>query len=264
MQYSTLTTSEVAEYVTFAVDIARSAGELTLKYFQQGTPVEFKADNSPVTIADRRAEELLRSRIEKEFPAHGILGEEFGEQPGSAPARWIIDPIDGTYSFVSGVPLYSNLVALEWADEAIVGVINLPAIGEIVYAGRGLGCKWNDQVCRVSEVQDLSKARLATTSTKLIEQHDRENAYRRLRAACASERGWCDAYGYALVATARTDIMLDPIMSIWDTAALYPVITEAGGALTDWQGTATHTAPEALATNGKLHRAVLDTLAPRS
>ena len=249
---------ELQEIVDFASDAARIAGEYTLNHFRTGVAVETKADNTPVTIADRGAEELLRARIEKAFPGHGILGEEFGEKKGREPGRWILDPVDGTFSFICGVPLYCNLVGFEWEGEMVVGVINVPAVGEMVSAGKGLGCTWNGEPARVSDVSELSKARLSVTSAKLHVEYGRYEAYRRIRNACAADRGWPDAYGYVLLATGRVDVVLDPIMSVWDNAALLPVVTEAGGTFTDWQGNATHIAPEAVATNGRLFEAVME------
>ncbi len=249
--------SQLKICLDFAVDAARAAGDLTVEYFRHGVAVEVKADQSPVTEADRRAEVLLRDRIEQAFPDHGIVGEEYGIKEGRSPARWILDPIDGTFSFICGVPLYTTLVGLEWAGTMVVGVINAPAIGEIVAAARGLGCTCNGRPAEVSTIDRVADARLSTTSTKLHEAHGRADAYRRVREASRTDRGWPDAYAYALLATGRVDVVLDPIMSIWDTAALLPVVTEAGGRFSDWSGDVTHTAPEALATNGRLHDEVL-------
>ena len=248
---------QLQETLDFAVASAKEAGQLTLEYYQKGTVAEMKADNSPVTIADRSAEELLRQRIESAYPTHGILGEEFGEKDGSDPARWILDPIDGTISFVSGVPLYSVLMGLEYDGQMVVGVAHFPALDETVYAARGRGCFWNGAATRVSDVRDLSQARLTYTSIRLAEQFDRAAEFDRLRHACGIERGWSDAYGYALLATGRAEVAVDPIMHIWDNAALLPIVTEAGGTFTDWSGQPTHTQPEALATNGHVLEAVL-------
>ncbi len=257
--------NDLQSILDFAVESAQLAGSLTLGYFEPGIAYQMKADNTPVTVADRLAEELLRKRIAASFPDHGIVGEEFGEQSGRAPARWILDPIDGTMSFISGVPLYSVLVGFEWQGEMLAGVIHLPALRETVYAARGLGCRWNGRPARVSDVRELSQARLLLTSAKLIDECQRGAAYERLRAACYTDRGWSDAYGYALLATGRAEVVLDPRMSLWDNAALVPVVTEAGGTFTDWSGRPTHTASEALATNGHVFDAVLRTLqaAPR-
>ncbi len=255
-----MNSSDRRDLLDFAVDCAQSAGRFTLGYFQAGVPHEMKPDNSPVTAADRGAEEHLRARIEAAFPTHGIVGEEFGEKIGREPARWIIDPIDGTFSFMHGVPLYSVLIGFEWEGTMQVGVIHLPALGETVYAGRGLGCYCNGRRAAVSTVSDLSKASLAATSTKLIYEHGRGAAYERLRTACYTDRGWPDAYGYALLATGRVDIVLDPIVSVWDIAPVQPIVVEAGGTFTDWSGTPTHTAPAAIATNGHLFDAVMQCL----
>jgi histidinol-phosphatase len=244
----------------FAVDAAREAGALTLRHFQNDAEVMIKADRTPVTVADRGAEELLRARIERAFPTHGIVGEEYGVKSGTEPARWILDPIDGTFSFVCGVPLYSVLIGFEWEGEAVAGVIYMPALSEMVAAARGLGCTWNGRPARVSETSTLSDARLVYASAKWPAENGRGAEFSRLLAASGKDRGWCDAYGYALVATGRAEIALDPVMAIWDTAALYPVVTEAGGTLTDWNGVSTHEAGEAIATNGRLLEPVLRTL----
>jgi histidinol-phosphatase len=251
------------EVLEFAVEAAQLAGAVTLGYFNANTPFELKADRSPVTAADRGAEQLLRSRIEAAFPDHGILGEEFGEKRGAGAARWILDPIDGTFSFLSGVPVYSVLIGFEWRGEMLAGVIHLPALRETVYAARGLGCWCNGRRARVSEVTDLAAARLSVTSTKLFEQSGTTAALTRLQAACQTDRGWADAYGYACLATGRVEIVVDPVMNIWDNAALLPVVTEAGGTFTDWTGRTTHTAPAVVGTNGRLLGPVLELLSER-
>jgi len=248
------------DVLDFAVDSAQLAGAFTLGYFNASPPVELKADRTPVTAADRGAEERLRQRIESAFPTHGIVGEELGVKEGSEPARWILDPIDGTFSFICGVPLYAVLIGFEWEGEAVAGVIHLPALGDTIYAARGLGCRWNGRLARVSGVRELSEARLVFASSKAAESYGKGPEFARLLAAAGNDRGFCDAYGYALVATGRAEIAIDPRMALWDTAALFPVITEAGGTLTDWNGNATHTAPEAVATNGHLFSSVMGAL----
>lgn len=251
---------QLREILDFSVEAAHLAGALTLGYFNAGTPHELKADKSPVTAADRGAEQLLRQRIEKHFPAHGILGEEFGEKRGSEPARWILDPIDGTFSFIHGVPLYSVLIGFEWRGEVLAGVIHMPALHETVYAARGLGCYWNGRRARVSTENDLSNATLLTGGGKLFDETGRTAHFDRMRRACRVHRSWCDGYAYALIATGRADIVLDPRMNIWDNAALLPCVIEAGGTFTNWTGRTTHAANEAIATNGALLKPVLTTL----
>jgi len=248
---------QLRDVLEFAVESAQLAGAFTLGYFNAGTPHELKADRSPVTAADRGAEEKLRKRIEAAFPDHGILGEEFGETKGRSHARWILDPIDGTVSFICGVPLYSVLVAFEFEGEVLAGVIHLPALGETVYAARGLGCWWNGRRARVSDTRTLAESRLLTCGSKLLVDNGRGGEFERVRDRCLLDRGWSDGYAYALVATGRAEIVMDPVMQIWDNAACMPCLIEAGGSFTDWNGTPTHTAKEALATNGHVLPEVL-------
>jgi histidinol-phosphatase len=234
----------------FAADLAWQAGKLTLRYFQTDLTTELKADDSPVTIADRAAERLMRELIEARYPDHSILGEEEGETRPGADYRWILDPIDGTKTFVCGVPLYAVLVGLERNGEPVVGAINIPAMGELLIAARGLGCTWNGRRAQVSPIAALHESLLLCTDVANMAHQGRAAAYRRLAAATRMQRTWGDAYGYVLVATGRAELMLDPIVSIWDCAALLPVLQEAGGSFTDWGGTPTIHASEGMATNG--------------
>jgi histidinol-phosphatase len=247
-----MSTESLRTTLDFAVEVAWRAGRVTLAHYQTGVGVEAKADASPVTIADRDAERLARELIEDRFPGDGIVGEEFGETRPDAARRWILDPIDGTRSFIRGVPLYGVLLALEEEGETTIGVLHFPALGETVYAARGLGCWWNGRRARVSETDRIEDALVLTTDVELIEDEERAEAWDRLRGAAGLTRTWGDAYGYALVATGRAEAMLDPIVSIWDSAALRPVIEEAGGVFTDWAGTPTHRSPHAIATNAAL------------
>jgi histidinol phosphatase-like enzyme (inositol monophosphatase family) len=248
---------ELQEILDFAVDAAHLAGTFTLGYFGASPAYEMKADHTPVSSADRGAEELLRKRIAAVFPADGIVGEEFGEQTGRSSARWILDPIDGTVSFVSGVPLYSVLIGYERDGQMRAGVVHLPALHETIAAAQGLGCRCNGRLARVSSISNLAQARLVLTSSKLVYQQGFGAGFERLRAACYVDRGWSDAYAYALLATGRAEIVLDPTVSLWDVAPVAPIVREAGGALTDWSGQPTHTAPATVATNGRLLDAVL-------
>jgi histidinol-phosphatase len=242
----------------FAADLAWQAGKLTLRYFQTDFTTEFKADRSPVTIADRESERLMRELIEARYPSHSILGEEEGETRPGATYRWIIDPIDGTKTFVRGVPMYAVLVGLERDGEPIVGAINIPALGELLHAARGEGCSWNGRRARVSQVSSLSDALLLCTDAESMARHGRGAAYRRMVAATKLQRSWGDAYGYVLVATGRAEVMLDPIVSVWDCAALLPVVTEAGGSFTDWSGAPTIHSGEAIGTNGLVYQELIE------
>lgn len=241
----------------FAADLAWQAGKLTMRYFQTGITAEAKADASPVTIADREAERLMRRLIEARYPQHSILGEEEGETRPGADYKWILDPIDGTKSFVRGVPLYAVLVGLECAGEMIVGVINCPAVGDFLVAAKGQGCFWNGRRTQVSSISSLRESLLLTTDAGSMERFGRGTAYARLCAASAMQRTWSDAYGYVLVATGRAELMLDAQMSVWDCAALMPVLQEAGGSFSDWSGKPTIYGNEAIATNGHILEEVL-------
>jgi histidinol phosphatase-like enzyme (inositol monophosphatase family) len=259
--------ADLSSRLAFAVEAARAAGRVTLPYFRRtDLNVELKGDDTPVTIADRQAEHYLRERIETAFPGDGILGEELGERPGTSGFRWILDPIDGTKSFIHGVPLYSCLVAVECDGESVLGVIAVPALDECVYAARGLGAWYLQgeqppEAARVSRHQPLSKALFVTSEVITFDRHDRRAAYHRLESAARLTRTWGDGYGYLMVATGRADVMVDPCMAIWDAAPLPPILEEAGGTFTDWQGNPTHTASEGVATNALLLPEVLRTLA---
>jgi histidinol-phosphatase len=242
----------------FAVDAAWQAGKITLEYFQTGTVVERKADASPVTIADRRAEQKLRERIQHTFPDHGILGEEFGEVAGRTPYRWVLDPLDGTRSFIQGVPLYGVMMGLEYQGQPVLGVVHLPALGETVYAAKGSGCYWNGRRAHVSSVSTLADAVILATSVRSLCEEGRRSVFETLQEQTRLQRTWGDCYGHILVATGRAEVMLDPILQIWDCAALQPILEEAGGTFTDWQGTASHTGGNGLSTNGHLFEAVME------
>lgn len=247
----------------FAVEVAWRAGRVTLAHYQTGVSAETKPDASPVTIADREAERLVRALIETRFPEDGLLGEEFGELRPSAGRRWIVDPIDGTRSFLHGIPFYGVILALEEEGDIPLGVLHFPALGETVYAARGLGCWWNGRRARVSDTTRLEDALVLTTDAEMIEREGHAEGWDRLRFAVKDVRTWGDAYGYALVATGRAEAMLDPIMSPWDSAALKPIIEEAGGVFTDWDGLPTHLATSGVATNAALADTIRATLAGR-
>lgn len=249
------------EELRFAAEIAREAGGSTLRYFgTESLGLETKSDGTPVTRADREAEAILRRRIRETFPEDGILGEEEGESPGTSGRTWILDPIDGTKSFARGIPLYTTLVGLEVDGEAVVGAAHLPALGEMVYARRGGGAHWVTgiggeevmQRARVSSVGELSRALLSITSVGGFARRGRGALYDRLREGMGWDRAFPDAYGHLLVATGRVEAMVDPFVSVWDVAALQPIIEEAGGVFTDLSGEATHRGGSAVSTNAVL------------
>ncbi|MBN8624109.1 MAG: histidinol-phosphatase [Planctomycetes bacterium] len=255
--------SDLSARLELAVAAARKAGDLTLTYFQRDDlGVEIKSDDSPVTVADRGAEQLLRKEIAAAFPHDGILGEEFGEQAGTSGYRWILDPIDGTKSFISGVPLYGTLIGVEREGRSVVGVIHIPGLAETAYAATGGGAWYikGDAAPRrtyVSKKRELRESVFCTSEVRNFDRVGRRDAYDKLQAAARVSRTWGDAYGYLLVATGRAEVMVDPMMHVWDCAALQPVIEEAGGTFTDWQGTPTIHATQSIATNGALLKEVL-------
>lgn len=243
----------------FALDCAWQAGRLTLGYFQNGTAVERKGDNSPVTAADQGAEELIRKLITERWPEDGIIGEEFGKQTGSSGLTWIVDPIDGTKSFIHGVPLYANLIAVTDSEGTVAGVAHYPALNETVYAARGLGCYWNGRRCHVSDVDRLEDAAIITSELEGYRSAfpERIAVWQRFMDASYMGRTWGDAYGYALVATGRADVMVEPALKIWDAAPFQVIMEEAGGTFTSWRGERGIEAGNAIATNGKLYDAVM-------
>jgi histidinol phosphatase-like enzyme (inositol monophosphatase family) len=248
------------DFLEFAVDAAWQAGRLTLAHYQTGVAVHRKLDRSLVTEADRDAEQLLRRLITSRFPDHSIVGEEFGADDKTATHRWVIDPIDGTNTFVRGVPFYGVLMALEIDATPVVGVCYFPALDELVAAARGLGCFWNGRRTRASVVPTLTDACLAYTDSRGL--RERLGAdWDALQDATALQRGWGDCYGHCLVATGRADIMLDPRMNPWDCSALIPILQEAGGRFTDWRGRVVTDGGDAVSSNGALHDEVLRRLA---
>jgi len=243
-----------------AADAARQAGDLAHTYFDGSFEVEWKTDQSPVTVADRRAEELIRALVAKHFPADGFLGEEFGDQPGESGYRWVVDPVDGTKSFVRGIPLWGTLVGLEYHGEPIAGVCYAPGLGQLWRALRGDGAYRNDRRIRVSDVAELSGSLLCYSSVNWFRVGGRETAYLELAARTDRQRGYGDWYGFALVAQGSAEVMIDAGLQRWDAAAPMALVVEAGGQFTDWKGRPTVDAPDVLASNGKVHAETLQIL----
>jgi histidinol phosphatase-like enzyme (inositol monophosphatase family) len=249
--------NELKDLLKFSVEIARGAGDITLKYFQRRPETNIKTDGSFVTVADRESESYLRKQILGRFPDDGVLGEEEGERSGSSGRRWIIDPIDGTFAYVHGVPFFGVLIGLEVDGDWSLGVINIPALDEIVYGARGLGCFWNGTPTKVSTTSTLNDALLLCTDFAACERYGFGPAANAFQQRAKTSRTWGDCYGYVLVATGRADVMLDPVMNLWDCAALLPILEEAGGTFTDWRGERTAAAGNAVATNGALFDEVM-------
>jgi len=252
---------EGAAALEVALDIAYEAGKLTLGYFGTRIAASSKGDGSPVTAADRAAEELIRARLQRAYPDHGVVGEEFGESRPGASHRWIVDPIDGTKSFMRGVPLYAVLLALEIEGVVQVGAAYFPALDEMVYAARGSGAFLNGRRIRVSPTAHLSDAFLAFTDAASFDAHGRADAWRRLQAATYHRVGWSDAYGHALVASGRVEIMCDPVLNAWDAGPFAVILPEAGGYFGDWAGRETVYGGEGLSTTRDLLGPVLALIA---
>lgn len=250
----------VADLLEAAEEFAVEAGELTLRTFGGLVDHEAKGDGSPVTLADREAEALLRRQIEARWPDHGILGEEFGSTREDAEVRWILDPIDGTRSFMRGVPLYGVLIGIEVAGDPVVGVTHFPALSETVAAGQGLGCRWNGEPCRVSPVTTLERSLVLTTDVERILSRPQGAGWRRLQQRASFSRSWGDCYGHALVATGRAEAMVDPVLSPWDAGPFMTILTEAGGRFTDLEGRATLHGGSGVSSNGILHDELLEVL----
>lgn len=248
------------ELLEFATSLAERAGEITLKYYRTNLAVENKADQSPVTIADRESETFLRAEIEKRYPDDGLVGEEFGVKEGRSGRRWIFDPIDGTKTFIRGVPLYGTMLAVEIDGEARIGVICYPATGETLAAAIGHGCFYNGERCSVSRTSDLEKATGLTTDLAHFNQYLGAGALSRYIGKLGLIRTWGDCYGYLLLATGRADVMVDPIMNPWDVAATLPIVKEAGGMISDLSGACSVDISPVVATNGLLHEQVIQLL----
>lgn len=274
IDWDSVTPADFAKRIAFGLRLAAEASRVTLQYFRTDSfRVERKNDRSPVTLADKQAEETVRKLVESHYPDDAILGEEFGGIAGTTPFEWIIDPIDGTKSFISGVPLYSTLVGLTYRSRPVLGVISIPALGELVLGAQGFG-SWYGMTShenrdrpilkrtRVNQVDDLADGLFLTSQVDNFDRRGAQSAYRNLQSMAYVSRSWGDGYGYLLVATGRAELMVDPIVNPWDVAAVAPVITEAGGKFTSWAGIEDIRAGHCLASNGKVHEIAIRELKP--
>lgn len=249
---------ELEELTGVALRAAEVAGEIVMPLYDERLTVELKADGTPVTVADRGAEEAMRELFARETPGFGVLGEEEGESPGDGRHRWVIDPIDGTKSFIHHVPLFGTLVALERDGEPVVGVVACPAVGETAWASRGGGAFLNGEPTRVSDTPSLGEGTVLTTSSASLLQRSPEGLTR-LAHEAKLLRSWGDCYGYLAVVAGRAEAMIDPIVNPWDIAPFAVLVEEAGGRLTTWAGV-DGAGEDAVATNGRIHDALLDVL----
>jgi histidinol-phosphatase len=245
--------------VSAAIEAARAAGEIALRYYRGGFEVTIKPDQTPVTQADREAERAITTILERAFPAHGILGEEFGAR-GDARTRWIIDPIDGTKNFVRGIPVWAVLIALEEDGEVTTGVVHNPVSGELYWARRGEGAFANGERLRVSDCASLADATLLHAGLRLLRETPRWDGFVRLVDATGRQRGFGDYYGYGLIAEGKAELYVEVDLKPWDIAAVKILVEEAGGRLTDLAGRPTIYDGSVLASNGRLHAAALQML----
>ncbi len=246
----------------FVAELAEESGELIRRYYRSpGLRVDVKDDQTPVTDADRGAEELMRRKIHARFPDHGIVAEEFGNERADAEYVWVLDPIDGTKSFVTGVPLFGTLIGLLHRGDAVLGAIHQPILRELC-VGDGRTTTLNGARVRVRPTTRLADAVLLVSDTTTAARYQDAAGWERLVAQARLLRTWGDCYGYLLVATGQADVMVDPIANPWDVIPVVPVVRGAGGVITDWRGGDAVRGSSAIAANPVMHPQVLETLAP--
>lgn len=249
------------ELIDFTKELAKASGDIINGYFRSGVAVESKADESPVTIADKKAEEIMREMIMKAYPDHGIIGEEFGNHNEDAEYQWVLDPIDGTKSFITGTFLFGTLIGLMRDRQPILGAIHHSVTSHLLIGADGV-TKLNDEVVKVRPCENLRDAVMLCSDYLDVGRYQNGIAFQQLMGRVKFARTWGDCHGYFLVATGYAEIMMDPIMNLWDIVALVPVIEGAGGTITDWEGNAPLDGHGIIATNGTLHAQVLRSLNP--
>jgi myo-inositol-1(or 4)-monophosphatase len=253
--------AERSEFVPFIEELAAVSSAVVRRHYLGGVAVETKADSTPVTVADRRAEEVMRALIAQRYPDHGIVGEEFGDTRLDARYRWILDPIDGTKAFVANCYLFGTLIALTRDGRPILGAIANPLVGHVL-VGTGSECFLGGRRVRVRDCSRIEEATLLTTDHWNVARHRNGTAFEALARRARLYRTWGDCHGYFLVATGGADIMADPVLSLWDIMALIPVVEGAGGRITDWNGEDPVGADSIIASAGPLHDEVVRLLNP--
>jgi len=254
---------QTQDFIQLAQELAQASGEIIRKYFRSNLNIETKLDQTPVTIADREAELIMRQMIQSRFPDHGILGEEFEQVNPNAGYQWVLDPIDGTKTFVSGTYLFGTLIALLRDGRPLIGVINNPVTDQLL-VGDGQTTWLNGDPVKVRNCPSIEQATLLVTSPLNVERYRDIVAFNDLVHKVRLYRTWGDCHGYYLVATGYADIMVDPVMHIWDVAALIPIIEGAGGKITDYSGGDPMSGAGAIATAGPLHDFVVQSLNPEN
>lgn len=247
------------EFKIFMRLLASRSSDIIKSYFRTDISIDSKADESPVTIADKKAEEVMREIIMKEYPEHGILGEEFGKHNENAEYQWILDPIDGTKSFICGALSFGTLIALTKNGKPVLGVINHPILNEFLI-GDNLTAELNDRVVKIRECKNIDEAVLLATDHYMMDKYQKYKNFDNLARKVKLYRNWGDCYGYYLLATGFADIMMDPIMSVWDSMALIPIIKGAGGVITDYQGYPAETGNSIVAASKFIHSDIISIL----
>jgi len=250
---------DLKDFKIFSKVLAEASSKIIKKYFRTEVYVEFKTDNSPVTIADKKAEEVMRELISKNFPEHGLFGEEFGETNKGAEYTWVLDPIDGTKSFICGAYSFGTLIGLVKRGKPILGVYSHPILNDFLI-GDNSETMINGTNTLIRNCENLSKAVLLTTDHLNIEKYQNISKFNKLIKKVKLYRNWGDCYGYYLLATGYADIMIDPIMSAWDLLPLIPIINGAGGVITDYQGNDAIKGKSAIAASSQIHKEVISSL----
>lgn len=259
--------SELKNLTDLALNAVKIAKESILSFYQNDLLIEWKSDATPVTIADKKAEELMREFLIKEMPGCGFVGEEFGYEKNDGEYTWIMDPIDGTKSFIHGVPLFGTLLALYKGDEALVGVISMPALNSVLWASKGQGAFLDGVKTSVSKVKTIDEALVLSNSINTLEDQGLGDKFKQIRQSAKLFRGWGDCYGYYLAACGRAEVVVDPVVSLWDIAPLPVIFNEAGGKFTTLDGSTNIIGNldnlesdklTGIATNGHLHEYCLN------
>ncbi|MCH8475141.1 MAG: histidinol-phosphatase [Opitutales bacterium] len=244
----------------FFKELAECSGKVIRPFFgTENLAVEMKEDETPVTLADRQAEKVLREHIRRNYPKHGIKGEEFPDENADAEFVWVLDPIDGTISFTHGCPLFGTLICLLHEGKPLAGAIHQPILNQFLY-GDGKETSLNNRPVMVSETTSLSEATLLTTDLENVGRYQNATAFEALIDKVKLFRTWGDCYGYHLLATGNADIMVDPVLKPWDIMALIPVVQGAGGVITTWDGNEPSTGDSIVAANRFIHGRVLEAL----
>ncbi len=241
----------------YALKVVKASERITLKYFRSKFKIDYKSDRSPVTIADKSCEKFLIRELSKKFPGHGFYGEEFGDNSAGKDFRWIIDPIDGTRNFTRGIPFWGTLCGLEHQGEMVAGIMALPALKKTYYASKKHGAFCNGKRIKVSKLAELEKSTVVFGGLSYFVGTKYERAFLDIIKSSYHDRGFGDCFGYTFVADGQAEAMIDPIVSPWDVAAIKPIIEEAGGVFTDFEGNPTIYNRTGLAGNPCMHEAIL-------